>query len=35
MKDELGEKIMIEFVALRGKTSYYLRDDKREAKNNK
>ena len=27
MKDELGEKIMIEFVALRPKTYSYLTDD--------
>ena len=27
MKDELGEKIMTEFVALRAKTHLYLMDD--------
>ena len=32
MKDELGEKIMIEFVALRPKTYSYLMDDDKENK---
>ena len=32
MEDELGEKIMIEFVALRPKTYSYLKDDDNENK---
>ena len=32
MKDELGEKIMIEFVAVRPKTYSYLMDDDKENK---
>ena len=35
MKDELGGKIIAEFVALRAKTYSYLRDDDREVKKDK